>query len=242
MGAALLPLALALAALDAGAVDLDLTAEAIVTRTNAFREAQGLDALRDNPALAQAAERFARYMSDTGRYGHAADGSDAAARAADRGYENCMVAENIATQYRTDDFASAVDLAGAFVQAWEGSPEHRRHMTQPAVTDIGVGVARGADGRYFAVQLLGRPESASVRFDVYNRAHHAIEYQAGGRSYSLAPREARTHVACAPTELTLPYAAEAAPFVVRAENGAQYTVLDDRIVARHGGPPATARR
>jgi hypothetical protein len=200
------------------------TAAAIVERTNAFRKVQGLDALSVDDKLGEAARGFARFMARTGKYGHTADGRTPAQRAAAARYDYCLVAENIAYEYRSSGFASAAALGGEFVEGWKHSPEHRRNMLDPAATETGVGVTQGEQGRYFAVQMFGRPRSAAVRFSVENRSPQVVKYRAGDRRYTLASRVTRTHAVCRRLDsaITLPGSGRA--FTVRPKDGARYTV------------------
>lgn len=137
-------------------------ADAVVERTNAFRKTQGLEPASVEPALERAAREFARFMAKTGKYGHTADGRRPPQRATAQGYEYCIVSENIAYQYRSSGYDSAT-LAREMVEGWKESPEHRKNMLEPAVTQTGVGIAQGDDGRYFGVQMFGRPKSAARR-------------------------------------------------------------------------------
>jgi uncharacterized protein YkwD len=84
-------------------------------------------------------------MARTGKYGHAADGRRPPQRAAAAGYDYCLVAENIAYQYRSSGYESGAKLAAELVE-----------------------------GRYFAVQMLGRPKSAAIRFSVQNRSRESV--------------------------------------------------------------------
>lgn len=220
------------------------TADAVVERTNVFRKAQGLEPVSIAPALEQAAQEFARFMAKTGKYGHAADGRRPPQRAAAQGYEYCIVAENIAYQYRSSGYDTAT-LAQEMVEGWKQSPEHRKNMLEPAVTQTGVGIAQGEEGRYFGVQMFGRPKSAAIRFSVRNRAGGQIEYQAGERKFSLRPRATRTHLVCRPTEITIALASKSEPFTTLAQDGARYTVTDTGVIRgerREAGEPRRAGR
>lgn len=192
----------------------------IVATTNAFRRAEGLPPLSVDKALEQAAQRFARFMAKTGRYGHGADGHTPAERATARGYASCIVAENLAMVYRSEGYDSADALAGGIVEGWKQSPGHRRNMLDPAITHTGVAVAEASDGRYFAAQMLGRPKSQAIRFSVRNVAGEAVRYTVDGRTYTLGPRVTRTHSVCRPVELRIPSRGVSA----RPADGAKYEV------------------
>lgn len=229
MTRALTALFLALAAMVAVAADVAETATQIVDGTNAFRQAQGLAPLDRDAELAGAARAFAGYMAKTGKYGHTADGRRPSQRAAAEGYEYCIVGENIAYQYRSDGFASSSDLSAEFVEGWKNSPEHRANMLDSAVTQTGVGVAQGDGGRYFAVQMFGRPKSAAIRFEIENRSGKAVEYRAGEKRYSLRPRQTRIHGLCRPTQLTISRATAQEAFTAEAQDGRRYSVREDSV-------------
>ena len=124
---------------------------------NAVRAERGLHALERERRLGQTAEYFAAYMARTGRLEHDADGGTPATRVTQHGYGYCAVAENIAYEYNSRGF-TAERLARDFVEGWRESVTHRANMLDRAVTQTGVGVARGAGGEYFAAQLFARPQ------------------------------------------------------------------------------------
>jgi hypothetical protein len=220
---------LAFTALGAAAADADEAAKRVVERSNAFRAEQGLKPQQVDEALERAAREFARFMADTGKFGHTADGRPPAERASAAGYDYCMVLENLAYQYRSGGFDSDA-LSQALVEGWKQSPEHRESLLEPAATQTGVGLAQGKDGRWVAVQMFGRPKSAAIRFSVENRAGHEIEYRAGERPFALPPRAIRTHMVCRPTDLAIALASAADAFTTGVRDGATYTVLGDRVV------------
>ena len=177
--------------------------ELIIEKTNRFRKKKGLEAVESNPQLTEAAKYFAQYMARTQKYGHTADGQRPSERASEHGYEYCLVSENIAYQYSSAGFEKQ-ELAKRFFQGWKESPGHRKNMLEPAVTETGVAVAQSEEtGYYFAVQMFGRPESASIRFEVVNRSGKSVEYKVGERSFPLPPRYSRTHQRCRPSELKI---------------------------------------
>ncbi|HEX6321189.1 MAG TPA: CAP domain-containing protein [Burkholderiales bacterium] len=220
----LLALGLGLAR-EAGGIERAQTAAGVVERTNAFRKEQGLDGLKEDAALSRAAQRFAGLMAQTGRYGHAADNRRPPERAAAQGYEYCIVSENIAYQYRSQGFDSAGALARELVEGWKRSPGLRKNMLDPAVTETGVGIAQGEAGRWLAVQMFGRPKSASMRFSVRNRSAAPVEYRVGERRYSLAPRITRTHAICRPAEVSI-----GDRFSAKPADGVRYTVTRSGVV------------
>jgi uncharacterized protein YkwD len=187
----------------APAVDTAAVARDMVQRSNAFRSDQRLPPVAPQPALSAAAQAFADYMARTDRYGHEADGRAPVERARAQGYDHCMVAENIAMQYDSRGF-SGLQLARGFVQGWIDSPGHRENLLSDMATDTGMGLAQSpSSGRWYAVQLFGRPMSRAVRFEIGNRSRTALRYSLDGKAYTLLPGVTRTHQTCSPPALSM---------------------------------------
>ena len=242
-------------------VDLQQAEAQIIKATNQFRQKHGLEPLERQQQLQQAAEKFAQFMSRKDLYGHHADGRTPAERAQAAGYEYCMVRENIA--YRTDTRDnSASGLSETFFSGWKKSPEHRQNMLAEHVTDTAVAIATGDGTTFYAVQMFGRPRSASIEVRVRNRseavAHLKVESDYGVDSFELPPNTIATFTRCLPTTLTLKdsqsqvNANEAASFaIVTAEKNdqLQFERLQDAEPARTGrqgrspgGSPSPAQR
>lgn len=214
----------------ASSPDLNEVEQAVVRRTNRFRQRQGLESLQTNPQLHEAAQYFADYMARTQKYGHTADGQRPSERASQHGYEYCLVSENIAYRYSSVGFATE-ELARGFVRGWRTSPGHRENMLDPDVIETGVAVAYSDEtGSYFAVQMFGRPRSASITFRVANRAGEAVDYTVSPvhgettRSFDLAPRVIRTHQRCRPSRLQFAFDQS---LTISAEDDTSYVVDTD---------------
>ena len=205
--------------------DLAAATKAAIDKTNDFRAKEGRPKVSANPKLTAAAEGFAAYMAKTGRFGHTADGSRPADRAAKQEYDYCIVAENIAYQFSPAGFATE-ELAAKFVEGWEKSPGHRKNMLDPDVTETGVAIARSeTTGYYFAVQMFGRPKSLAVHFKVVNESGESATYRVGEKTFTLPPRYTRTHEQCRPTAVV--FALPAAKETLQAEAGRRFVITDD---------------
>jgi uncharacterized protein YkwD len=205
----------------------------IISQTNHFRQAHGLDPVNKNNHLTAAAEYFAHYMARTNKFSHTADGQQPADRARNHGYNYCIIAENIAYQYSSAGFTTK-QLAERFVKGWEQSPEHRKNMLTPPVIDLGVAVARSnKNGAYFAVQMFGRPESKAIEFAVSNQTHSEIKYTltGTGKTFSLAPRFTQTHRQCQPTQVQ--FTAPAQEKLYRARQGVKFVVSKNKAGILH---------
>jgi uncharacterized protein YkwD len=183
------------------AIDLREAERQIASRVDVVRQGEGLPPLSPDPALAAAARGFADHMARTDRYGHEADGRRPAERARAAGYDWCMVAENLAWQFRSDGFATDV-LSQHFVEGWLRSPGHRRNLLSRQATQAAVAIARGAgSGRYYAVHLFGRPAALQSSFEIENRSNRTLRYTLHGRSLTLARYAVRRHTQCTPPSL-----------------------------------------
>lgn len=184
-----------------GDADLDRVEKLIVERTNEFRKKHDRNRVQPNAELDDAAEYFAGFMARTDKYGHQADGHTPAERADEHGYDYCLVSENIAMQSSSLGFETK-ELARRFMEGWKESPGHRENMLDPDVTDIGVAVARSEEtGRYYAVQMFGRPHSEQIEFRIANESQADVRYRVGDQQFDLPPRYTRTHQRCRPAEL-----------------------------------------
>ncbi|WP_083887201.1 CAP domain-containing protein [Nodosilinea nodulosa] len=98
---------------------------------NNERRQAGLQPLRLNAALTQAAQRHSTSMAYQDFFDHVGrDGSTFVTRIQQAGYRYSAIAENIAGGQTT---------ASAAVQGWMNSPGHRIHILDPRYVDTGIG-------------------------------------------------------------------------------------------------------
>jgi uncharacterized protein YkwD len=212
----------------AGAPDLAKVAELIVRKTNEFRKEEGRRPVTPNEKLAATAQYFSGYMARTTEYGHTADGKRPSQRVKERGYDYCIVAENIAYVYDSRGFATE-QLAEKLFEGWKHSPEHRRNMLDPDVTETAVAVAHSdKNGYYYADQLFGRPKSLAIKFEIENKSGAAVGYSIGGKTFDLPPRVIRTHTRCRPGEVKFQWPGQEKPAAtVNPKNGDRYAVTEE---------------
>ena len=177
--------------------DLARVTSIVIEGTNRFRQEHRLAPLEADAKLSAAARDFADFMARTDKYGHTADDLGPLERAKRHGYAYCSLAENIGYQFRSGGFKTPAELADGFVEGWKRSPGHRRNMMERDATEIGIAVARSAkSGRYYGVQLFGRPASNIIEFAVANESEQRVEYRIGSAPYWLPKRTVRTHREC----------------------------------------------
>ena len=136
------------------------------------------------------------------------------------------MSENIAYVYSSAGFGTE-ELAEKMVEVWKESPEHRKNMLDPAVTESGVAVAHSVKtGNYYGVQMFGRPKSLSIRFAIENKSEVPIEYTVGERTYELPPRNRHTHEECLPADLTfqLPGESKSQRYTFRPHDGDHFII------------------
>ncbi len=111
-------------------------------RTNALRSSQGVHSLAEQDMLTAKAERWAAHLAATGVLAHSqlSQGVEGLAWRA--------LGENVGVSGPTSD--TLLTLYNTLA----GSPEHRRNMLDPQFTHLGVGVATGADGRVWVVEVF----------------------------------------------------------------------------------------
>jgi hypothetical protein len=208
------------------ALDIPATETAIIEMTNAFRSEHKLASVRRNSSLSAAAHAYARVLArHRGALSHTLNGTTPASRAKTAGYSYCQIAENLAVIYDSRGF-TAPNYAERAVTGWEQSPGHRRNMLMPAVTEIGVAVAKGGthDPRYVAVQLFARPETLKYTFQIVNRAKSAVSYKFGGQDHAVLPRQVITLTSCAAGNIAFKLDRRSGVGRYKARDGRVYTL------------------
>lgn len=183
--------------------NLDTVEAMVIDDTNQFRAGEGLSRLAPNRQLFAAARAFAEQLADGGTFSHESGGTTPEIRVRRQGYDYCVVAENLARFYSSAGFTTK-ELAQSLVNGWKDSPGHRRNMLEPDALDTAVAVAHRTHHGYedfYAVQLLARNETASVRFRVRNRSRVAIGYRVNGKAFTLNPGWGRDHSRCSAPDL-----------------------------------------
>lgn len=200
-------IALLLAAVLAAEVDLERTAGLIVDQANVYRKQHELAPVKSNRQLQKAAQYFAEYLADReledeeDDLDHEADGKTPAERAKEYGYEYCIVLENIAMYPARRGYTDQT-LAKALAEGWQGSEHHRENLLDPDITETGVAIARNKEnGRYYAVQMFGRPKSERIEFSITNKTKSEATYEIDDQEFTLKPGVTRTHSYCRPPRL-----------------------------------------
>lgn len=131
--------------------EFKLSAEekAVIELTNAERKKadKGLEPLKMNPQLMEAARAHGANMAKQDKLDHVLDEKAPADRAKAAGYKYRFVGENIAWNQKTP--AQVLD-------GWMKSEGHRANILRPEYTEIGVAVVRNGKGQPYWVQVFGK--------------------------------------------------------------------------------------
>jgi uncharacterized protein YkwD len=171
--------------------------EALVCDINVARADNGLRPLRSDPRLAAGAQWMAADMAAHHYFAHrSSDGRTLADRIAPTGYlpaaPTWLLSENLGWG------SGVLSSPLAVVLGWMDSPGHRENMLDPALTDIGIGIAPGpadvggmvyvADfgtrGESPRLVTTGTPRARRVRLRRPGRPARAL---AGGNSRIRGP-------------------------------------------------------
>lgn len=185
---------------------LEAIEEAIFSRVNEYRRANGLPALSSSSELDAAAEQFARFLAESGRVEHDADGRSPAERATESGYQFCSIRENLAYLggFSIEDVN---ELSRQFVQGWIDSDGHRKNMLAEQIPDTGIAVATDDEVEFYAVQMFGKSQSQLFEVELTNRTNRAqkvtVEQTEEADSIDLQPMARFTLQTCTPLTLIL---------------------------------------
>jgi uncharacterized protein YkwD len=124
-------------------------AAALLAAANRARAAAGLSALQDEPRLDRAAQGWAEFCARAGTLSHfgpaGTTDADPWTRARAAGFP--------ATYQNLNENAAAGQRSAAeAMQDWLQSPGHRANLLNPKWTNVGGGMATGADGTMYWVQ------------------------------------------------------------------------------------------
>ncbi len=121
-------------------------AQEVIRVANAERTGRGLQPLRAQPILQNAAMWMANDMAEHDSFSHTdSQGRQADDRIRTFGYGNArFIAENI---------EKGADTPQETVQGWLNSPPHRKNLLHPDLREVGVGYAVKDRERYWVLDL-----------------------------------------------------------------------------------------
>ncbi|MEM4530161.1 MAG: CAP domain-containing protein [Candidatus Methanomethylicaceae archaeon] len=145
----------------------------LLSQLNEVRRQYGLPPFVENPLLTRAAFAHSLDMAFNNFFSHiGSDGSDLSNRLLRVGYHYSICAENILVT-TTPTFSSVVmiwfipipipqipksdyELAKEIVNSWMNSPGHRANILNPALHEIGIGIAAKGSKLYVTIDLGSR--------------------------------------------------------------------------------------
>lgn len=120
--------------------------QSLFGQVNNLRAGVGLHAYVWNSQLAAAAQQQSEYMAVTGDVSHTqSNGSTPTSRAAANGYTGSMIAENI--------YGGLIAQASDAWNFWINSGVHYATLTNTRDNEIGIGMATGEYGTFFALVI-----------------------------------------------------------------------------------------
>lgn len=133
-------------------VSTSISSTDIINLTNERRISQGINPVKENTQLSQAAAAKAKDMLDKNYWAHfAPDGKTPWQFISESGYRYSVAGENLARDF---------DTASAVVVAWMNSPSHKQNLLDNSFTEIGVAVTEGNLGGVngsLVVQMFASP-------------------------------------------------------------------------------------
>ena len=112
----------------------------ILDETNAYRAEYGLPPVRLSPSASKVARDYAKYLAETDKVGHRADGRSARDRLRAQGIEVCHVWENWHKSWLDEGGRQTIEEATEkAMNFWKRSPGHARSMRSNS-RELGIGV------------------------------------------------------------------------------------------------------
>lgn len=148
----------------------DITTQNIIDKTNQIRVLQGLEPLKVDQSLSQAANLKSVNMINRNYFDHYKFGLTPWIIIKNAGYDYDLAGENLAMDFKTSE---------GVVDAWLNSPTHRKNILNDNFEDIGVGIVKGeftdedgsAHQTIMVTQMFGRKKTniITIANHIFNR-------------------------------------------------------------------------
>ena len=159
--------------------------ERVLELTNAERTKAGLEPLKLNQQLADAADSHSDSMAEDDFFSHTgADGSNVGDRVQSNGYDYLALGENIAAGQQT---------AEEVVQGWMESPGHRANILNSDYTEIGIGYeylendTGTVNYNHYWTQVFGTPLRQNIESENASVEENTVTSEADLNSDSYSP-------------------------------------------------------
>jgi hypothetical protein len=159
----------------------------ILEQGNAHRVKKDVAKLVIDDKLKAIAQAHARALARADKYGdddkdgHILDKKGPQDRVKAGGYKYARFAENVGYNFGHKEPAEKM------MKDWLASSAHEKNLTDKDFTQTGIGAAKGESGRWYFVQLFGRPlsQQTTVEAVIENRTKHTIAFTLGSKKYEL---------------------------------------------------------
>jgi uncharacterized YkwD family protein/spore coat assembly protein SafA len=129
--------------------DIKALENEVIRLVNSERAKKGLPALKANWQVSRVARYKSQDMIDKNYFSHTSPTYGSPFRMLETfGVSFSAAGENIAMGQRTPS---------EVMNAWMGSPGHRNNILSPSYTEIGVGLAKSGNRRYYWTQMFIKP-------------------------------------------------------------------------------------
>jgi uncharacterized YkwD family protein/spore coat assembly protein SafA len=129
--------------------DIKALENEVIRLVNSERAKKGLPALKANCQVSRVARYKSQDMIDKNYFSHTSPTYGSPFRMLETfGVSFSAAGENIAMGQRTPS---------EVMNAWMGSPGHRNNILSPSYTEIGVGLAKSGNRRYYWTQMFIKP-------------------------------------------------------------------------------------
>ncbi|HNZ73733.1 MAG TPA: CAP domain-containing protein [bacterium] len=148
--------------------NLSISPKRLIELTNDYRQRSGLNELKPNARLTQAAYNKASDLLTGQYFDHTSpDGRKFSQWIKDVDYQYFYVGENLAIDFVGED---------ELFQAWLNSPQHRENIIKPQYQEIGIAALRGKYKNHptivvvqlFGTRVLGEQEQATLDYEPLN--------------------------------------------------------------------------
>lgn len=121
----------------------DVSASSVITYVNNYRAANGLNALTLNPTLAAGAQTRARELADSQTFAHKRPNG-----------EKWRTVLGKYSKPAGENLARGQNSSADVIADWKLSSSHNALMLRKGITSVGVGVAKGTDGKFYYVMIV----------------------------------------------------------------------------------------
>jgi hypothetical protein len=161
----------------------------ILEAANDYRAKNDVGKLVIDNRLNRIAQLHAKALAKADKFGdddrnaHVLDGKGPLDRVKAGKYEFARITENVAYNIGSRDPAEDA------MKGWIASPGHQKNLVDKLVTQTGIGAAKGASGRWYFVQMFGRPlrRQTLVEVQIENQTEKPIRFRIGANSHALKP-------------------------------------------------------